>query len=79
MQVHAEAEGDDGGLQQKFRQALAFDVKGMVEGESVDQSAQKRDGRRDQAAGRQDQCQEKNMLLLTNWSVTLEAEAASKQ
>ena len=32
MQVHAKAEGDDGSLQQKFRQALAFDWKGMSAG-----------------------------------------------
>ncbi len=39
MQVHAKAEGNDGGLQQKFRQALAFDVKGMSHNESIDQTA----------------------------------------
>jgi hypothetical protein len=36
MQIHAETERDDGCLQQKFRQALAFDVKWVSDGESID-------------------------------------------
>ena len=62
VQVHAKAEGDDGGLQQELRQAFAFNVKGMGDGESVNQAAQKREGRRDQASGGEDQCQEEDVL-----------------
>lgn len=62
MKVHAKAEGNDRSLQQKFRQALAFDVKGVRYCESVDQTAKKRDGRRNQTACCQDECHEKCVL-----------------
>jgi hypothetical protein len=44
MQVHAEAKGNDGGLQKKFRHAPAFSVKWVGCSESVNQAAQKREG-----------------------------------
>ena len=58
MQVHAEAKSYDRSLQEEFRQALAFDLKRMRGGESIDQTAQQRLGRRNQAARRQDHRQE---------------------
>jgi hypothetical protein len=62
MQVHAEAKGYDRSLQQEFCQALAFDLKWMRESESIDQTAQQRQWRRNQAARRQDHGQEKNLF-----------------
>src|ERR1700758_3885979 len=62
VEGHAEAEPDDGGLQQEFRQALALDVKRMSEGESVHEACEKLKGRRDQAAGGEDDPQEKEAL-----------------
>ncbi len=62
VQVHAKAEGNDGGLQQKFGQALAFEVKRMHGRESVDEAAQEREGRRDQAGRGQDQGQKEYVL-----------------
>src|SRR5271169_4392297 len=57
MEVNAKAESDDGGLQQKFGEAFALDVKGMRDRESVDQTAQKSEGRGNQAARSQNQGQ----------------------
>ncbi len=62
MQVHAKTEGNDGSLEEKFGQALAFDVKGMHGGESVDEAAEERKGRRDESGRGEDQCQEKYVL-----------------
>ena len=62
MQVHPKTESDDGGLQEKFGQALAFDVKGMHGSESVDEATEERKGRRDESGRGEDQCQEKYVL-----------------
>ena len=59
MQVHPKAESDDGGLQEKFGQALAFYVKGMHGCESIDEAAEERKGWRDESSRGEDQCQEK--------------------
>jgi len=53
MKVHAEAESNNRGLQQEFRQTLAFDMEGMSQGESVNQPTEKSDRWRDQTTGRQ--------------------------
>ena len=62
VQVHSKSEGYDGGLQQEFCQALALNVKGVTQRESVNQSSQKRDGRRDQPTRRQNQAQKEDVL-----------------
>jgi hypothetical protein len=62
MQVHAEAKGYDRSLQQESSQALAFDLKRMRGGKSIDQTAQQRQWRRNQAARRQDHGQEKKIF-----------------
>ena len=61
VQVHAEAEGYDGGLQQEFREVLAFDVKRMGERKSVDQATQKSKRWGDQATRRQDDADEEEV------------------
>lgn len=51
VEIHAEAESDDGGLQQEFRQALALDVKRMGQGETVYEACEKSERRRKETAG----------------------------
>lgn len=63
MEVHAEAERYDGGLQEKFRQALALDVKWVNEAQSVREAGQKRDRRRDQATCSYDKAYEEEILF----------------
>jgi hypothetical protein len=36
VKIHAEAKSDDGGLQKKFCEALAFDVKRMRQDETIE-------------------------------------------
>jgi hypothetical protein len=59
MQVHPKTESDDGGLQEKFGEALAFDVKGMHGSESVDEAAEERKGRGDESGRGEDEGQKK--------------------
>lgn len=54
VEIHAEAEPDDGSLQQEFCQASALDVKRMRERQTVHKAGEKSERRRDQAAGGQD-------------------------
>lgn len=59
MQIHSKTEGHDGSLEEKFGQALAFDVKGMHGGESVDEAAEERKGRGDESGRGEDEGQKK--------------------
>src|ERR1700739_3386516 len=65
VEIHAEAESDDGGLQQEFRQALALDVKRMGERETVHKAREKSERRRDEAAGCEDDPHEEKLFAHT--------------
>ena len=45
VEIHAKAKSDDRSLQQEFREALAFQVEGVSQGKSVNESTQECDGR----------------------------------
>lgn len=63
MEIHAEAESDDGGLQQKFGELLAFGVEGVGEGQAIDESAEQGEWGRNETAGGKDECDEKDPFL----------------
>ena len=65
MEIHTEAERNDGCLQQEFRQSLAFGVERVCQRESVNQSTQQRDRWREQAACCQNQPHEEDVLVHT--------------
>src|ERR1700747_2997696 len=65
VEIHAEAESDDGGLQEEFRQALALDVKRMGQGETVYEACEKSERRRNEAAGGEDDPQKEEALAHT--------------
>src|SRR5262249_43159653 len=61
-QIHAESEGDDRGLQQNTRYALAFCAVGMLQAEPKNNSAHQRQRRRNHPNGGHNQAQEKDSL-----------------
>jgi len=63
MEIHTETQCNHGGLQQEFRQALAFHVEGVSQRKSVNQSTQECDGRGDEATGCQNQSHEEEVLV----------------
>ena len=59
MEIHAEAESDDRGLQQKLGKFLALDMKRVHDREAINQATEQSEGRRDQATRGQDESKEK--------------------
>lgn len=62
MKIHAESEANDGGLEQEFREAFAFSVKGMRDAKPVDQATEQSEGRGDESAGGENDSDEKDAL-----------------
>jgi hypothetical protein len=59
MEIHAEAESDDRGLQQKFGEFLAVDMERVGDGEAIEQATKQSEGWRDHAARGQDESDKK--------------------
>jgi len=49
-------------MTESWRRFFGFNVKGVGEGETVDEAAHKSDGRRDVTAGGEDECEEEDVL-----------------
>lgn len=63
VKIHAEAQSDYGGLQEKLGQAFALDMERVREREAIHQATQKSKGRRDQAACREDNSDKKQFFV----------------
>src|SRR5215469_10987196 len=63
MEVHAKAKPNDRSLQEEFGQTLAFRLKWMREDQTVEESTQQGEGRRDQSAGCQNNPYEEEALF----------------
>ena len=63
LEIHTKSKGNDRGLKQEFREALAYNLEGMGQGESVKQPGQKRNGRRHHTTGCQNQPHKEEALV----------------
>lgn len=62
LKIHAEAESNDRSLEKEFREVFAFEMERVSESEAVNEAAEERQGRGDQAAGREDEPDEEEVL-----------------
>ena len=61
--IHPESESHNGRLQKELRETLAFSGKGMTDAQSVNESSEKSERRRDQAAGGEYHSNEEEALV----------------